>query len=642
MKFNFSLSSKLFINNIFYAIPILVLLYLMFNSYDKDLVFGQKEIMGNSIQKETMGLVNLIVKNRAYSTEMDPLMTKILDKYTEFEVPLLMDNNSFHDRKRDHIQKVALTKTFEDFKSGKGDAYKVLKDLRDLIAHTGDTSNLILDPDLDSYYLMDVTLLAVPQLEDRFYEVEGMLEGLTKKPDEPMKVDEQVKMAVFLSMLKESDWGRIQGDVTTAINEDKNFYGLNAKLQNEIKKQLDVNDANFKNYFNLLEEISKGNKTRAVEAHEMTKKLIVESHSFYLSTIDVLTDLLKTRESSILAARNKATATGVGAILVALIISIFTSRNFNQGSQRISLALRQLAGAVEINAGSSEKLTESSNSLSSVSSQQAAAVQQTVSSLHEINAMSEKNFENIKISSMKSEEGREQALIGKDSIYKMASTVQDIAKSNEEFFVEIKSSNEELKVIIKIISDISERTKVINDIVFQTRLLSFNASVEAARAGEHGKGFAVVAEEVGKLATVSGDSARAINTILAGATEQVEGIITKMTSRVAELTQKAKIQLASGEKITNECVTSLDEIVGNVSELSEMMNEVSLAITEQSKGYSEITKAIGQIDQGVHHGLELSRETSLHAITLTTQVVELRRIVSTIEKEVLGVSKKSA
>ncbi len=53
--------------------------------------------------------------------------------------------------------------------------------------------------------------------------------------------------------------------------------------------------------------------------------------------------------------------------------------------------------------------------------------------------------------------------------------------------------------------DIGDKTKVINDIVFQTKRLSFNASVEAARAGEHGKGFAVVAEEVGNLAQMSKD-----------------------------------------------------------------------------------------------------------------------------------------
>ncbi len=637
MKLNFSLSTKLFINNLFYAIPILVLLYLMFNSYDKDLVFGQKEQMGNEIQRTTMELINLVVENKKYVPEMAPLMSGVLAQFHKYESPLLLDDSSLADRKRDHIQKVKLVKTFEDFKVQKVEAYKVLKDLRDLVVHTGDTSNLILDPDLDSYYLMDITLLAAPQIADRLYEVEGVLADFAKNSTTAMTAEEQVKMAVYLSMLRESDWGRIYADAATSINEDKNFYGVNEKLQKKVKEDGDKTDAQFKQFFALLEEISKGNKARAVEAHAMTPKMIDASHDFYMLTNEVLTDLLKTREESILGGRNKATAIGIGAILIALIVSIATSKNFKHGSKRISNALRQLTGAVAVNAEASEKLTESSNSLSSVSSQQAAAVQETVSSLHEINAMSEKNFESIKISSMKSEEGKEQALLGKDSIYKMASTIKEIAESNQEFFKEINASSDELKTIIKIISDISERTKVINDIVFQTRLLSFNASVEAARAGEHGKGFAVVAEEIGKLASVSGTSAKEINEILAMANTQVEAIISKMSSRVTELTAKASAQLDAGERITKECVTNLNEIVDNITELSSMMSEISMAITEQTKGYSEITRAIDQIDEGVHHGLGLSQETSEHAQKLTGQVVELKRIVGTIEREVLGV-----
>lgn len=637
MKFNFSLSTKLFINNIFYAIPILVLLYLMFNSYDKDLVFGRKEQMGNEIQRTTMNLINLVVENKKYTPAMEPLMADVLKQFNKFESELLLDDGSLAERKRDHINKAALTKTFEDFKASKAEPYKVLKDLRDLVVHTGDTSNLILDPDLDSYYLMDITLLAAPQIAERFYEVEGLLADFAAHSSVPMTTEEQVKMAVFLSMLRESDWGRIYADAGTSINEDKKFYGVNSKLQKEVKEQGDKADAQFKQYFALLEEISKGNKAKAIEAHAMTLKMVETAHGFYLLTNEVLTELLLTRDGSIVDGRNKATSIGIGAILIALIVSVATSKNFKEGSKRISTALRQLTGAVAINADASEKLTESSNSLSSVSSQQAAAVQETVSSLHEINAMSEKNFESIKISSIKSENGKKQAINGKESIYKMASTIKEIAESNQEFFKEINSSSEELKTIIKIISDISERTKVINDIVFQTRLLSFNASVEAARAGEHGKGFAVVAEEIGKLASVSGASAKEINDILSLANTQVESIITKMSSRVVELTAKASAQLDSGERITKECVTSLNEIVDNITELSSMMNEISMAITEQTKGYSEITKAIDQIDEGVHHGLGLSQETSEHAQKLNDQVVELKRIVGTIEREVLGV-----
>lgn len=642
MKLNFSLSTKLFINNLFYAIPILALLYLMFSSYNKDLLFAQKEIMGNEIQRPTMELINLATKNKKYVTDMDPLMSTILSKMKKLQGDLLLDNNSLHDRKRDHIQQAALAKTFEEFKASKVDAYKVLKDLRDLIVHTGDTSNLILDPDLDSYYIMDVTLLAVPQMVDRLYEIGGFLDDLAKKPNEAMTTAEEVKMSVLIAMLKESDWGRITGDVGTAINEDKNFYEINSKLQKDVKSKMDANDEIIKTYFSNLEEIAKGNKKKVVEAKELTAKLVLESHSFYMMTIDTLTDLLNTRVSSNTLSRNKAMAIGLAAIFIALCVSIFTSINFKNGANRISQALRQLAGAVEVNEDASNKLTESSNSLSAVSSQQAAAVQQTVSSLHEVNAMSDKNFESIRLSSDKTIIGKEQALMGKNSINLMATTIKEIAISNQEFFEEINASNEELRLIINIISDISDRTKVINDIVFQTRLLSFNASVEAARAGEHGKGFAVVAEEIGKLASVSGDSAKEINDILIKATSQVENIISKMGARVSDLTLKAKKQLDSGEKITNDCVESLNNIVENVSELSIMMADISLAINEQSKGYAEITKAVDQIDEGVHHGLNLSETTSDHAQKLHGQVAELKKIVITIEKEVLGVSNRSS
>ena len=72
-----------------------------------------------------------------------------------------------------------------------------------------------------------------------------------------------------------------------------------------------------------------------------------------------------------------------------------------------------------------------------------------------------------------------------------------------------------------LISEIGNKTKVINDIVFQTKLLSFNASVEAARAGEHGKGFSVVAEEVGNLAHMSGNSAKEITQLLESSINRV-------------------------------------------------------------------------------------------------------------------------
>jgi methyl-accepting chemotaxis protein len=637
MKFNFSLSTKLFINNIFYAVPIVVLIYLMHGSYSKELQFSQKELIGNDIQKSTMELLHLVVKNKTYSTEMDSRFSKMMSQFDMFEGDLLLDDASLADRKRAHIQKKMLLENFEGFKSGKVETGKMIKDLRELIIHTGDTSNLILDPDLDSYYMMDVTLIAAPQITERLYDVRKMLAGYVQTVSVAMSEEEKIQTAVILAMLKEADWGRIYASTTTAINEDKNFNGNDSSLQNETKNLLEKTQAEYVHFYTIMEDIAKGDKVKASSAFKMVENLIVDTQAFYVQANDTMYSVTNTRVMAVEANRNKAMTLGILAVLLAIVVSFITSKNFKTGTRKIADALSQLMGAVTVNAEASEKLTESSNSLSSVSSQQASAVQETVTSLYEINSMSERNSESIKVSTEKSDLGKEQAIMGKTAINKMASTIKNISETNNRFFNEIQTSNDELRVIVKIISDISDRTKVINDIVFQTRLLSFNASVEAARAGEHGKGFAVVAEEIGKLALISGNSAKEINDILGTATTQVETIISNMSTRVGALTEQAQIELASGEKITTECVDSLNDIVQNISELSEMMNDVSLAMAEQSKGYSEITKAINQIDEGIHYGLGLSQETSESAHKLNSQVSELRKIVKTIEKEVLGV-----
>ena len=89
---------------------------------------------------------------------------------------------------------------------------------------------------------------------------------------------------------------------------------------------------------------------------------------------------------------------------------------------------------------------------------------------------------------------------------------------------EIKKSNEKIQEVVEIIQEIEEKTKAIDEIVFQTKLLSFNASVEAERAGEHGRGFSVVAQEVGNLAQLSGKSASGINEILGESIKRVKSI----------------------------------------------------------------------------------------------------------------------
>jgi methyl-accepting chemotaxis protein len=139
-------------------------------------------------------------------------------------------------------------------------------------------------------------------------------------------------------------------------------------------------------------------------------------------------------------------------------------------------------------------LLTAAEQLSQATTEQAASLEQTSASIHEMNSMVERNTENAKAAADKSGHSRDGALRGKDVVTKMMTAINEINDANSGIMSQIDESNVRMGEIITVINEIGSKTRVINDIVFQTKLLSFNASVEAARAGEHGKGFAVVAE----------------------------------------------------------------------------------------------------------------------------------------------------
>src|SRR5690606_1064272 len=97
---------------------------------------------------------------------------------------------------------------------------------------------------------------------------------------------------------------------------------------------------------------------------------------------------------------------------------------------------------------------------------------------------------------------------GVEQINSLGSAFDEIKDGSHEMVEQMNENARQIDEIGALIRRIEEKTSMINDIVFQTKLLAFNASVEAARAGEAGKGFAVVAEEVGSLAAKSGASAK--------------------------------------------------------------------------------------------------------------------------------------
>src|SRR5439155_25840001 len=90
--------------------------------------------------------------------------------------------------------------------------------------------------DLDSYYTMDMTLVALPQTQDRLANVAAF--GLALLQQTNLTAKERTQLAVHAALLKEADLDRITGDAQTALNEDGNFYGVRASFQQKLPPAL--------------------------------------------------------------------------------------------------------------------------------------------------------------------------------------------------------------------------------------------------------------------------------------------------------------------------------------------------------------------------------------------------------------------
>jgi methyl-accepting chemotaxis protein len=283
-----------------------------------------------------------------------------------------------------------------------------------------------------------------------------------------------------------------------------------------------------------------------------------------------------------------------------------------------------------------DTISHGANNLASASTEQASALQETASSVEEISAMIKKSSENAMQSKQVAESSAQAAARGKEAVGEMIRSIGEIHESNERIMKEVDQSNKEITEIIKVITEIGNKTKVINDIVFQTKLLSFNASVEAARAGEHGKGFAVVAEEVGNLAQMSGNAAKEISDMLNGSIQKVENIVEQTSSRVERLISDGKSKVEQGTVVARQCGDILEDVVKSVQDVNRMVSEIASASQEQSTGVGEITKAMNQLDQVTHENATTSQESAAAAEQLSRQSDELMQIVSMLNELVNG------
>jgi methyl-accepting chemotaxis protein len=260
------------------------------------------------------------------------------------------------------------------------------------------------------------------------------------------------------------------------------------------------------------------------------------------------------------------------------------SGSFNRFVRKIRGLVVETRGAAGAVATSSREVASASEQLASGTQEHASSLEETAASLAQLTESVRRSADSAKSASQIAAESREGAERGGDVVTASVTSMQEIAQASER---------------------IAEIIAVIDEIAFQTNLLSLNAAVEAARAGDHGRGFAVVAVEVRNLAQRCSGSAKEVKALIQNSAKRVEAGVA-LASR-------------SGDAFAG--------IVTSVKKLSEIVAEIAAVADEQALGVQQVNLAVNQMGQVVQATAAQSEELSATAQALAEQAGELDGIV---------------
>jgi HAMP domain-containing protein/HPt (histidine-containing phosphotransfer) domain-containing protein len=213
----------------------------------------------------------------------------------------------------------------------------IYQHVRTMITHAGDSSNLILDPDLDSYYLMDVTLLALPQMKDRVRQIATQLDDSIATRSSSL--EGRTLLATLASFLEQADWERVAASTNTALAEDRNFHGLSPTLATKLTPHLSAGARATERVVAGLRAVSQLEAVAEFDAVGLRGDLETLDAAIYSLHVDALDEedrLLQKRIQDLRGSLHLGFALAALSLVIAVLLSLALASNIVRRVRRIS------------------------------------------------------------------------------------------------------------------------------------------------------------------------------------------------------------------------------------------------------------------------------------------------------------------
>jgi methyl-accepting chemotaxis protein len=654
--FRLRIAHRLLLIAFSFTLPIAVLTYLMVQGINYDIRFTEMEIMGNAYQRPLEKLLKALPEHEwiladiqsgkkdsleallKKQSEIDGIFSELAVVDGQIGKDLQFTEEGLRKRGREDVLPSLLKSRWDEVKLG----YKsmnnsdiqerhsrLVQDVRTMITHSGDLSNLILDPDLDSYYMMDITLLALPQTQDRITVILNRADLLLKKSEWSLK--EKIDMASLGAHLKESDLARIAGDVQTSISEDPNFYGRQETLQSKLS-------ASFKEYQNAtesflleIEKIVNGepNQVNAEEIMSSGKAAREASFRFWDVCVAEMDQLLKTRVNYFKSGRVKSillslTALAFACFLVWMIarsISIplrsltsVTERLAKEGNLKYNIDVRQIAfvEAVE-NSKDNEESTAYSNEVALLAKSLNSLLSSMRSLAQQAQAIANDDLQNILLN-------RKMEGDLADAFARMVTFLRDVAEkatlaANGDLTVRISRKGVLSDAFNKMIDGLTHILKQLKDAGLQVA----SASVQIRSAAEEqASGASEQSSTVAEISTTMEELARTAHQIAKNA-QVVSLTAEKMLSEMSQI-QNTVVHTSKKILTLGEKSQSIGGIVKIIDDLAEQTNLLALNAAIEAAHAGEAGKGFAIVASEVRKLSERSTESTGEIRSLINEI----------------------